>query len=194
MATEHLTRAELGRALGLEAGDVDLPVIARSLTRAELRGRDGGRLLWLVIAYGVLAAACIAVLLLAPTRPVAVRWLPLGFIAAALAIGGVAWFALKPSRSYRDPGVTVTVDEQQITVSDAEGPRSYDYGELAVARIITRTAPGSLYFEGIELETPGGNIVLGDPGFVRGSAAAGAILRRFEAREAERGARPEPAQ
>ena len=33
MATEHLTRAELGRALGLEAGDVPLPVTARSLTR-----------------------------------------------------------------------------------------------------------------------------------------------------------------
>ena len=37
MATEHLTRAELGRALGLEAGDVPLPVTALILGRNTQR-------------------------------------------------------------------------------------------------------------------------------------------------------------
>ena len=60
MATEHLTRAELGRALGLEAGDVPLPVIARSLTRSEVRARDGRTILWLVVGYVLIALAILA--------------------------------------------------------------------------------------------------------------------------------------
>ncbi len=184
MATEHLTRAELGRALGLEAGDVPLPVTARSLTAAEVRQRDSRKLIWLLAAYGLLALACILVLLLAPTRPLAVRWLPLGFGVGALGIAAFGWFALKGSRAYRDPGVGVSVEQEQVVVTDAAGARSYDYNSLAVARIITRAAPGSIYFDGIELETPDGNIVLGDPGFVQGNQAAGAILRRFDERAA----------
>lgn len=184
MATEHLTRVELGRALGLEAGDVALPVTARSLTPAEIRSRDSRKLIWLLAAYGLLAVACIVVLLLAPTRPLAVRWLPLGFGIGALGIAAFAWVSLKGSRAYRDPGVSVAVEQEQVVVTDSEGVRTYDYTSLAVARIITRAPRNSIYFDGIELETPDGNIALGDPGFAQGNQAAGAILKRFEERAA----------
>lgn len=191
MATEHLTRAELGRALGLEAGDVPLPVVARSLTRQEVRARDGRTIMWLVIGYVLIAVATIAVLLLADTRPLAVRWLPLGFAVAAFAVAIAAWLSLRGNWSYQDPGTTVEVGESGVTVSDSAGTRSYDYDPLAVARIITRAPRNSVYFDGIELETPDGNLVIGDDGFARGNAAAGAILCRYEAREAERvAARP----
>ena len=69
MATEHLTRAELGRALGLEAGDVPLPVSARSLTRSEIRARDWREIRWIVPAYLLLIVAAVATVALGRHDP-----------------------------------------------------------------------------------------------------------------------------
>ena len=95
MATEHLTRAELGRALGLEAGDVPLPVNARSLTRKEMLIRDWREIRWIVAAYLLLIAAAVVTVALADTVPARVRWLPILFAVLAVALGVFTWLRMR---------------------------------------------------------------------------------------------------
>ena len=116
MATEHLTRAELGRALGLEAGDVPLPVSARSLTRREMLLRDWREMRWIVPAYLLLIVAAAATVALADTIPDRVRWLPLAFAAGAVALGLFAWLRMRRRWRYDDPMIAVDVAEDAVTL------------------------------------------------------------------------------
>lgn len=181
MATEHLTRAELGRALGLEAGDVPLPVSARSLTPGEMRARDWREIRWLVPAYLLLIVAAGATVALADTIPDRVRWLPALFGLGAVVLGIVAWLKLRRSRGYQDPLIAVDVAEDAVTVRSGHDTVVKSYDALNVVRVVTRAPRKSLYFDGVVLDTELGRIVLGDPDFARGNVAAGAILRRFDA-------------
>ncbi|MGQ0661301.1 hypothetical protein [Sphingosinicella sp.] len=181
MATEHLTRTELGRALGLEAGDVALPVSARSLTRREMLARDWREIRWIVPAYLLLILAAGATVALADTIPDRVRWLPLGFAAGAIALGIFAWLRLRRSRSYEDPMIAVEVADDAVTLRSGGDTVVKAYEALNVVRVVTRAPRKSLYFDGVVLDTELGRIVLGDPDFADGNVAAGAILRRFEA-------------
>jgi hypothetical protein len=181
MATEHLTRAELGRALGLEAGDVPLPVSARSLTRSEMRVRDWREIRWLVPAYLLLIIAAGATVALADTIAERVRWLPALFALGAVGLGLVAWAKLRRSRSYEDPGIAVEVAEDAVTLRSGGETVVKPYEALNVVRVVTRAPRKSLYFDGVVLDTELGRIVVGDAAFADGNAAAGAILRRFDA-------------
>jgi hypothetical protein len=181
MATEHLTRQELGKALGLEAGDVPLPVSARSLTRAEVRARDWREIRWLVPAYLFLLLAALATVALADTIPGRVRWLPLLFAAGAVALAVFAWTRMRRRWRYEDPKIAVDVAEDSLTLTSAGDTVVKSYDDLNVVRIVTVAPRKSLYFAGVVLDTELGRIVLGDPAFAGGNAAAGAILRRFEA-------------
>jgi hypothetical protein len=181
MATEHLTRAELGRALGLEAGDVPLPVSARSLSRAEMRLRDWREIRWLVPAYLLLIAAAGATVALADTIPDRVRWLPALFVAGAVGLALIAWLKLRRSRSYEDPMIAVDVADDAVTLRSGNDTVVKSYDALNVVRVVTRAPRKSLYFDGVVLDTELGRIVLGDPAFADGNVAAGAILRRFDA-------------
>jgi len=181
MATEHLTRAELGRALGLEAGDVPLPVSARSLTRAEIRARDWREIRWIVPAYLLLIAAAVATVALADTIPARVRWLPLLFVALALALGVFAWLRMRRRWNYQDPMIAVDVAEDSVTLRSGTETVVKPYEALNVVRVVTRAPRKSLYFDGVVLDTELGRIVVGDPDFADGNVAAGAILRRFDA-------------
>ena len=180
---EHLTRDELARCLGIEAGAAPLPVTARSLTRAELRARERAQLLWLGGAYLLFGAAALAVVLLAETSPTMVRWLPAGFAAVGLALIAYTWARLRRHRAYEDPGLEVEVGEEGVTVSGRGERAVLPYDKVVVARVLTRSPRNSVYFEGIMLETALGPVALGDPGFAGGNAAAGAILRRLDERE-----------
>jgi hypothetical protein len=181
MATEHLTRAELGRALGLEAGDVPLPVSARSLTRKEMLIRDWREIRWIVAAYLLLIAAAVATVLLADTVPARVRWLPVLFAALAVALGVFTWLRMRRGRGYEDPLIAVDVAEDSVTLRSGGDTVVKAYEALNVVRVVTRAPRKSLYFDGVVLDTELGRIVLGDPAFAGGNAAAGAILRRFDA-------------
>ena len=185
---EHLTRDELGRALGVEAGNVPLPVTARSLTRAEMRAREQRGLLWLGGAYLLFGAVALAVILLAETSPTVVRWLPAGFAVVGLGLILFAWLRLRRHHAYEDPRLTVEVGEDEVTISGPGDSIAQSYGEIVVSRLVTRSSPGSVYFDGIVLETKLGPVALGDPGFAGGNAAAGAILRRLDRLELERNA------
>ncbi|MGQ0590133.1 MAG: hypothetical protein ACT4N8_11490 [Sphingosinicella sp.] len=177
---EHLTREELGRALGVEAGNVPLPVTARSLTRAEMRARERRGLLWLGGAYLLFGAVCLAVIQLAETSPTVVRWLPAGFAVTGLGLVLYAWLRLRRHRVYEDPGLAVEVGEDAVTISGPSESVVQPYDEVVVSRLVTRSPRNSVYFEGIVLETKLGPVALGDPGFAGGNAAAGAILRRLD--------------
>ena len=181
MATEHLTRDELGRALGLEAGDVPLPVSARSLTRAEMRARDWRQIRWLVPAYLLLIVAAGATVTLADTVPGRVRALPILFAVGAVALGLLAWLRLRRHGDYQDPLIAVDVAEDSVTLQSGGDTVVKAYDALNVVRVVTRAPRQSLYFDGVVLDTELGRIVLGDPAFVGGNVAAGAILRRFDA-------------
>lgn len=180
MATEHLTRAELGRALGLEAGDVPLPVTARSLTRSELLIRDWREIRWIVPAYLLLIVAAVATVALADTIPDRVRWLPLAFAAGAVALGLFAWLRMRRRWRYDDPLIAVDVAEDSVTLRSGSDTVVKAYEALNVVRVVTRAPRKSLYFDGVVLDTELGRIVLGDPDFADGNVAAGAILRRFD--------------
>lgn len=181
MATEHLTRAELGRALGLEAGDVPLPVSARSLTRKEMMARDWREIRWIAFAYLLLIVAAVATVLLADTVPARVRWLPVGFALAAVGLGVFTWLRLRRRAGYEDPMIAVEVAEDAVTLRSGHDTVVKSYEALNVVRVVTRAPRKSLYFDGVVLDTELGRIVLGDPDFARGNVAAGAILRRFDA-------------
>lgn len=181
MATEHLTREELGRALGLEAGDVPLPVSARSLTRAEMRDRDWRRIRWLVPAYLLLIVAAAATVILADTIPGRVRWLPALFAVGAVGLAVFAWLRLRRHSDYEDPLIAVEVKENAVTLRSGADTAVKTYDTLNVVRVVTRAPRQSVYFDGVVLDTEVGRIVLGDQAFVGGNAAAGAILRRFDA-------------
>lgn len=181
MATEHLTRDELGRALGLEAGDVELPVSARSLTRAEMRSRDWRGIRWLVPAYLLLIIAASATVILADTIPDRVRWLPILFALGAVALGGFAWLRLRRHGRYQDPLIAIDVAEDSVTLQSGGDTVVKAYDSLNVVRVVTRAPRQSVYFDGVVLDTELGRIVLGDSAFVGGNIAAGAILRRVDA-------------
>lgn len=181
MATEHLTRAELGRALGLEAGDVALPVSARSLTRREMLVRDWREIRWLVPAYFLLIIAAGATVALADTIPGRVRWLPAAFAVGAVVLGVYAWLRLRRRWRYEDPLIAVDVAEDSVTLRSGQDTVVKPYDALNVVRVVTRAPRKSLYFDGVVLDTELGRIVLGDPDFADGNVAAGAILRRFDA-------------
>lgn len=181
MATEHLTRDELGHALGLEAGDVPLPVSARSLTRSEMRARDWREIRWLVPAYLLVILAAGATVALADTVPGRVRWLPALFAIGAVGLALAAWLKLRRSRRYADPLIAVEVAEDSVTLRSGGETVVKSYDTLNVVRVVTRAPRKSLYFDGVVLDTELGRIVLGDPAFANGNAAAGAILRRLEA-------------
>lgn len=181
MATEHLTRAELGRALGLEAGDVPLPISARSLTRREMLVRDWREIRWLVPAYLLLIIAAGATVALADTIPDRVRWLPAGFVLGAVVLGIFAWLRLRRRWRYEDPKIAVDVAEDSVTLRSGQDTVVKAYDALNVVRVVTRAPRKSLYFDGVVLDTELGRIVLGDPDFADGNVAAGAILRRFDA-------------
>ncbi len=181
MATEHLTRAELGRALGLEMGDVPLPVSARSLTRSEIRARDWREIRWIVPAYLLLIVAAAATVALADTIPARVRWLPILFAAGAVALGVFAWLRMRRRWRYEDPMIAVEVAEDAVTLRSGHDTVVKSYDDLNVVRVVTRAPRKSLYFDGVVLDTELGRIVLGDPAFAEGNVAAGAVLRRFDA-------------
>ncbi|MGE0179884.1 MAG: hypothetical protein AB7O91_08710 [Sphingomonas sp.] len=181
MATEHLTRDELGRALGIEAGDVPLPVNARSLTRAEMLARDWREIRWLVPAYLLLIIAAAVTVALADTIPGRVRWLPALFAVGAVLLGLLGWIRLRRHRRYQDPLIAVDVAEDSVTLRSGGDTVVKPYDALNVVRVVTRMPHKSLYFDGVVLDTELGRIVLGDPAFAGGNAAAGAILRRFDA-------------
>lgn len=181
MATEHLTKAELGRALGLEAGDVPLPVSARSLTRGEMRARAWREIRWLVPAYLLLIVAAGATVALADTIPDRVRWLPALFALGAVLLAIFAWLRLRRHQDYQDPLIAVDVAEDAVTLRSGGDTVVKNYETLHVVRVVTRTPRKSLYFDGVVLDTDLGRIVLGDPAFAGGNVAAGAILRRFDA-------------
>ena len=177
---EHLTRDELARCLGIEAGACPLPVSARSLTRAELRARERRQLLWLAGAYLLFGAVCLAVIQLAETSPSVVRWLPAGFAIAGLGLLAYAWLRLRWHGAYEDPGLAVEVGEDAVTLTRHGESATQPYEEIVVSRVVTRSPRNSVYFEGIVLETKLGPVALGDPGFAGGNVAAGAILRRLD--------------
>lgn len=181
MATEHLTRDELGRALGLDAGDVLLPVSAHSLTRSEVRAREWRAMRWLVPAYLLLILGAVATVAFADTIPGRVRWLPALFTAGAVLLGLLAWLRLRRHGDYQDPLIAVDVAEDAVTLRSGGDTVVKAYQALNVVRVVTRAPRQSLYFDGVVLDTELGRIVLGDPAFVGGNTAAGAILRRLDA-------------
>lgn len=180
MVLELVSPNELGRALGIEAGSRPLPVTARSLTLAERRAPAWREIGWMVAVYILFGLACFAVIELAQTNPTRVGWLPVAAGVAALALLVVAWRKLGRHSGYRDPGITVEVGEDGVTVTGEEGRDSRPYDGVVVQRIVTRTPRNSVYFEGIVLETSLGPIQLGDPAFAGGNVAAGAILRKLD--------------
>jgi len=181
MATEHLTRDELGRALGLEAGDVPLPVSARSLTRSEMMARAWREIRWLVPAYLLLIVAAGATVAMADTIPGRVRWLPLAFAVGGVGLAVFAWLQLRRHRSYEDPLIAIDVADDAVTLRSGGDTVVKAYDDIHVVRVVTRTPRKSLYFDGVVLDTKLGRIVLGDPAFASGNIAAGAILRRLDA-------------
>jgi hypothetical protein len=188
MVLELVSPNELSRALGIEAGSRPLPVIARTLTRAEVRAPVWREIGWMLLVYVLFGIACLAVIELAETNPTRVGWLPAAAAMAGLALLVVAWRKLSRHSGYRDPGLTVEVDDDAVTVTGSEGRDSRPYDGVVVQRIVTRTPRNSVYFEGIVLETAFGPIQLGDPTFAGGNVAAGAILRKLDERELPRAA------
>lgn len=180
MVLELVSRNELGRALGIEAGSRPLPVHARTLTPAEVRAPVWREIGWMVAVYILFGIACYAVIELAQTNPTRVGWLPAAAGVAGLALIVVAWRKLSRHSGYRDPGLVVDVDDEAVTVTGSEGHDRRPYDAVAVQRIVTRTPRNSVYFEGIVLETSFGPIQLGDPTFAGGNVAAGAILRKLD--------------
>jgi hypothetical protein len=117
---------------------------------------------------------------LADTIPGRVRWLPILFALGGAALGLVAWIRLRRHRRYDDPLIAVDVAEEAVTLRSGGETVVKPYAALNVVRVVTRAPRHSLYFDGVVLDTELGRIVLGDPAFAGGNAAAGAILKRFE--------------
>ena len=183
MVLELVSPQELGRALGIEAGSRPLPVTARSLTLAEKRAPALREIGWMAAVYLLFGAACLIVIRLAATNPLAVDWLPAAAALAAAALAIVAWRKLARHGGSRDPGIEVEVGEDAVTVRTAEGAEVLPHGNVVVMRVLTRTPRNSVYFEGIVLETANGPLPLGDEGFAGGNVAAGAILKKLDEQE-----------
>lgn len=180
MVLELVSPNELGRALGIEAGARPLPVTARSRTVSEIRApawRDVG---WAGLVLALFAIVCGAVIKLAETNPSRVDWLPYAFALGGVALLVFAWRRFARHSAYRDPGLTVEVTHDGVTVTGPEGSDHRAFADVNVLRILTRTPRNSVYFDGIAMDTSFGSIELGDGGFVNGNAAAGAVLKRLD--------------
>jgi len=180
MLLELVSKDELGRVLGIDAGAGPLPVSARSRTPGEVRRRAARAINWMIGAFVLILIAYGATLLLAETQPTRVAWMPVVFGVGAAVIAFAAVRKLRPVWGYRDPGLTVDVSDDGVTVSGPDGSDSRAYDAVSIARIVTRTPRNSVYFEGIVLETDFGPVLLGDAIFAGGNAAAGAILRKLD--------------
>lgn len=185
MVLELVSARELGRTLGIEAGSRPLPVTARSLTQTEVRAPAWREIGWAALVYLLFGFACFAVIRLAQTNPVYVDWLPVAFGVGGLALAVFAWRKLGRAGGYTDPGITVEVTDEAVTISGPDGTETRPYDQVAVQRILIRTPRNSVYFDGIELDTGLGAIQLGDPGFAGGNVAAGAILKKLDELELE---------
>ena len=173
-----------GQAVRL-AGQVSLPIVARSLTHEELISRQRRLVRW--CAIGV---AAILILLLAAVSGEIARapWKVLAIVAPAMLLLGlplllaIRWHR-QQARTYRDPGLSVRVDADGLIVANAAGRHAIAWPAIQ-ARVDYFSGRGGIRFVGTTVESPLGAIRLDNDLYRNGRDAAAAVVRGMrDARE-----------
>ena len=163
------------------AGELPLPVTARSLTAAEVARVDR-----ILVPYGLgIFFFCFALVLLLILFDPDLRSpenLAI-FAASALLIGLPLWLLLRRGarrrRDYRDPQIVVEVGEGGMTLRSPGrvDELAYDGADFTFFAPVLK---GRAAFLGIALESPLHTLRLDDRWFKSGSAAAAAIVSKCE--------------
>lgn len=166
------------QALAL-AARTELPLVARSLTAAEVARIDGRAT---AVMLGIFGLFALPVLALAAFS---------GLTAGQLAItaAAVAFFAAilwllgrrrsRARRSYADPQVELEIGPDAMTLRRPGRVETLTYADARISWT-TATPRGVPYFLGLSLETPDGPLLLDDLWFRPGRTAAAAVAGRME--------------
>ena len=151
-----------------------LPVVARSLTGAEMRFRN-----WRLVVLGGLGFALFALLMAAlSARAPFQEQAEMATFVLVLAVVCflVARWWLRRHAAYRDPRITIEVGADGIIVTAPDGAQGMRWSEIEAEIVHYRTRQG-LYYRGISLESPFGTIDLRDARYRHGRTAASVIIR-----------------
>ena len=174
---ESVEQHAAAQALKL-AARLTLPIEARSLTHAELSGRQRRVVRFMAIGVAVVAVALLAAVAgeLRETP-----WKVLAILAPTALIGGlplllaVRWHRQRAD-GYRDPGVHVRVDEAGIAIRGAAASHTLGWSEID-AKVESFTGRGGIQFLGATVTSPLGPIRLDDDYYANGRNAAAAVVR-----------------
>jgi hypothetical protein len=165
------------------AGELALPVEARSLSHAELTGRQRRLIRFMTIGLVLVAVALLAAVAgeLRETP-----WKALAILAPTALIGGlplllaVRWHRQR-AHEYRDPGIHVRVDEAGIVIRSAAAAHALGWSEID-AKVESFTGRGGIQFVGATLTSPLGPIRLDNDYYANGRNAAAAVIRGMHGR------------
>ena len=156
------------------ANRTSLPVIARSLTPAEVQLRSWRRIGLYALPFTPLAL----LMILAIRNDNSRERLELAITGLIfLLIGGlVARWWLRREGGYRDPQITVEVGADGVVVTSPGGVQGMRWGEIEAEVVHYRSRSGFTYC-GIRMESPFGTIDLRDDRYRDGREAASVIVR-----------------
>jgi hypothetical protein len=166
------------QALAL-AARTPLPLVARSLTAAEVARIDGRATAVMLTIFGIFALPLLAIAAFSGlTRG------QLAITAAAVAFFAVILWLLgrrraRARRAYVDPQMELEIGPEAMILHRPGRVETLTYAD---ARISWKTATprGVPYFLGLSLETPDGPLPLDDLWFRPGRRAAAAVAGRME--------------
>ncbi|HEX8366146.1 MAG TPA: hypothetical protein VF603_12775 [Allosphingosinicella sp.] len=167
------------QALAL-AARTELPLVARSLTAAEVARIDGRAT---AVLLGIFAVFALPVLAIAALSGLAAG--PLAITAAIVALlAAILWLAgrrrARARRAYSDPQTELEIGPDAMTLRRPGRVETLAYADARIAWN-TATPRGVPYFLGLSLETPDGPLPLDDLWFKPGRTAAAAVAGRIEA-------------
>ena len=182
---ERAHRSDQRQAISLGSG-LALPVTARSLTRTEAAGKDGGPA---AILYLMTFASClilIALVLQSGADPLqTIAWI-LAILGGSGLMFGAARKRQRRRFAYVDPEIMIEVAERGVMLSHPAGTHDIAAADLRWDYVHV-SHDGSVTFMGIRLATPLGALELYDDHYVDGKKAAAAIVVVTERAKVEGG-------
>ncbi|MEA3018016.1 MAG: hypothetical protein QOI38_2738 [Sphingomonadales bacterium] len=179
----------MGEAFGIEgearaqalalAARTELPLVARSLTAAEVARIDGRASAVMLGIFGVFALPLLAIAAFSGLTAG-----QLAITAAAVALfAAILWLLGRrrahARRFYVDPQVELEIGPEAMILRRPDRVETLTYADARIAWK-TATPRGVPYFLGLSLETPNGPLPLDDLWFRPGRTAAAAVAGRME--------------